>query len=552
MMLIDQKRKAIMEECKRRAREDGYEFDDQTLEYEVTNKDMIRLSPKIGISTLYDYWVQDLEIIKGDRVYEISPHNAYETVVNTRPPVSYYNDNNQDWMNVMIFYHVIGHIHFFQNNFMFQHTWDDNFEERALVDKRKIADLRSEKGRWLDYAVEFARGIDNLVDYAQVLNQVTRPKPAKKGKTDFYFDIFLQDIAKVSEADFDREVARYNRLCRTENSEDIGYLEATTFMPEVHIKHREFEEMYRRYKDGKLEDLVERPLDVMEFIMEHSPKLKNRKHAWMKDVLRIVRNTSLYFQPQIHTKICNEGWASYTHERLFMKDPRINGHEVEFAILDTNVTAVPRAGINPYAIGKRLMEYAHDCAEQGKLTHDFNKISDIQQRKRYNQKTGKGKEYLFDVVRNHSDFTLINQFVDQEFCDRYKLMVVRRRPHPQKQGYWQYYVHSRRAEDYKKMLIDSLYHPPKVTVDMRLSTDKKLKLVHHYEGKPLKRAWIGPVLRGVEHLYGAPVILDTAEPRTERDTLPMLVTQEQAEALRQNAKKVKYLMKDGKLTRQEP
>ena len=39
----------------------------------------------------------------------------------------------------------------------------------------------------------------------------------------------------------------------------------------------------------------------------------------MKQVVQIVRDTSLYFQPQIRTKIMNEGWASYWHETLFMR-----------------------------------------------------------------------------------------------------------------------------------------------------------------------------------------------------------------------------------------
>ena len=58
----------------------------------------------------------------------------------------------------------------------------------------------------------------------------------------------------------------------------------------------------------------------------------------MKQVVQIVRQTSLYFQPQIRTKIMNEGWASYWHETLFMRDDRIAGHEVDFARVNAMVT----------------------------------------------------------------------------------------------------------------------------------------------------------------------------------------------------------------------
>ena len=86
-------------------------------------------------------------------------------MINTRPPISFYNDNNPDWLNVMIFYHVLAHIDFFQNNQFFRHTWQYDLTGQALADKRLIARLRSEKGRWVDYVIEFARSIDNLVGY---------------------------------------------------------------------------------------------------------------------------------------------------------------------------------------------------------------------------------------------------------------------------------------------------------------------------------------------------------------------------------------------------
>ena len=63
MELIDQHSKAIMEGCKQRARAAGLRFEDETLEYIVTNRDLLELSPKAMIPTLYDYWVNDVEVL---------------------------------------------------------------------------------------------------------------------------------------------------------------------------------------------------------------------------------------------------------------------------------------------------------------------------------------------------------------------------------------------------------------------------------------------------------------------------------------------------------
>ncbi len=73
MELISQHAKKIMEGCKERAREAGLSFQDESLEYIVTNRDMLELSPKNMIPTLYDYWVQDVEVSRSRGVTNSIP-----------------------------------------------------------------------------------------------------------------------------------------------------------------------------------------------------------------------------------------------------------------------------------------------------------------------------------------------------------------------------------------------------------------------------------------------------------------------------------------------
>ena len=89
MELISQHSKAIMEGCKDRARKVGLRFPDESLEYIVTNRDLLELSPKMMIPTLYDYWVHEVELLKEKGKYELYPSNPYETVINTRPAISF-------------------------------------------------------------------------------------------------------------------------------------------------------------------------------------------------------------------------------------------------------------------------------------------------------------------------------------------------------------------------------------------------------------------------------------------------------------------------------
>ena len=498
MELVSQHVKGIMEECKLRARDAGLSFDNETLEYIVTNRDMIELSPKVMIPTLYDYWVNDVKVLSGKGMYEAYPSNPYETVINTRPAISFYNDNNPDWLNVMIFYHVLGHIDFFQNNLFFKNTWDLDLAGQALADKRMIAKLRSEKGRWLDYVIEFSRGIDNLVGYQREINQIiSRENTKKMTRVDFYFDIFLQRMKKISHNDYLKEIIRYN-ACK-KSRED--------FFDRLRVKYPEFEELYRKETESK----ISKDLDLMDYMIQNSPFLKQDENEWIKSVIQIVRKTSLYFQPQIRSKIMNEGWASYWHEYLFMRDDRICGHESDFAKVNASVTSMPKVGLNPYALGMRLFQHIKEMEDKGRYSFAYDCQKDEVKKQKYDAVKNSGDTYIFKIRENLNDFTFVNKFIDQEFLTRHKLFVSGKRFN-QTRMTWEYYIQSKKIQDYKQMIINTLYHPPQIFVDPKKTIKGVLYLNHKFEEKPLKTDFIENTMIGIEYLWGGPVHLETSEP----------------------------------------
>lgn len=548
MELINQHTKTIMEGCKERARAAGLRFQDETLEYIVTNRDLLEISPKLMIPTLYDYWVHDVEVLKEKGRYELYPGNPYETVINTRPPISFYNDNNPDWLNVMIFYHVLAHIDFFQNNLFFRHTRDYDFTGQALSDKRLIAKLRSEKGRWLDYIIEFSRGIDNLVGFYDELSRLNRSPVSERSKRlDFYFDVFLQAVLKVKITEYTREVERYNRCL----SEDRALGEAA-FFSEVNRKYPEFEAVFEK----SLEKKTEQRKDLIQYLMEHSEFLNKEKNRWMQTVMQVVRNTSLFFQPQMRTKIMNEGWASYWHETLFLQDERIKGHEVDFARVNAGVTSLSRVGVNPYALGMRLFYYIEEMVDKGKFTYEFQSLTDANRRDKYDANTGKGREAIFKVRENFCDYTFVHTFLDQNFVTRNNLFVAGKRLNTDRMV-WEYYVKSRKAGDFRQMIENLLYHPPHMDIDPEKSVDRSLYLVHRFEGKPLVNEFIHNTMMGIEYLWEGPVQLETSEVASVAPARPLLASggppplhKETPEEREINWERVVYTMKDRKLSKE--
>jgi stage V sporulation protein R len=251
----------------------------------------------------------------------------------------------------------------------------------------------------------------------------------------------------------------------------------------------------------------------------------------------------------------NEGWASYWHETLFLKDERIKGHEVDFSRVNAVVTAMPRVGLNPYALGMRLFYYIEEMADKGKFGYEFQSLLDADQRKRYDVGTGQGKEFIFKVRENFCDFMFVHTFLDQDFITRNNLFVAGKRLNKNRMV-WEYYVKSRNAKEFRQMIEDSLYHPPHIDVDPEKSINHNLYLFHHFEGKPLVKEFIANTMMGIEYLWDGPVQLETSEvvsvsppPPQNASAVRSSLKQETREEQKIKWQRVVYTMKDRKLSR---
>jgi len=523
MRLINQRTKGLMEDCKKKARDFGLQFDDTTLEYVVSNKDMVYLTPKVFVPSHYDFWMQDVNIWYGKGEYELYPHNPFETVVNTRPSISFYNNDNPDWLNVMIFYHVLAHQDFFQNNILYSHTWRDDLYGRALSGKRRLNEIRKEQGsdkHWVDYVVEFVRQIDNLVNtFKKTREEENFNQRNSLTDIDFFFGEFLKNQDLTSH-EYLREVNSYNSLVKEYGEEGAK----EKFRSDIKMRYPEFQYYYNEFKNRKLE----REDDIIDFITNNSSIMSKPGNEWMYEVVEIVKEMAEYLEPQRRTSIANEGWATYIHNELFLQDDFLKTHESDFAYINSKVAAIPHVGLNPYALGYRLYSFIRDLADKGKLNYDFQRILDINKRDSFNAKTDTGKDSILEARRLCDDTMLLN-FLDknnfQDFVSYYKLNVVGRRLNLERET-WEYYIKSKNGEDYRQMVLDKLPHPP--FIEYYMDGKGKLILNHIDEGKQLKKEFVPNVLRGLQFLFGNIVKLYTTEYelKSERDYLRWLSGEE--------------------------
>jgi len=254
----------------------------------------------------------------------------------------------------------------------------------------------------------------------------------------------------------------------------------------------------------------------------------------------------------------NEGWASYWHDYLFMRDDRICGHEVDYAKINAGVTSMPKIGLNPYALGMRLFQHIKDMEDRGCYCFDYTLLKDEIKKKKFNKAKNSGADYILKVRENFNDFTFINFFIDQDFVALHNLFVAGKRFNNAKMSI-EYYIKSKKAEDYKEMLVETLYHPPEISVDISLSKNGILYLNHKFENKPLKVDYIENTMIGIEYLWGGPVHLETSEPATSGKTAANYANfwdpaSQQAEEKKPEPikwKRMLYIMENRKLHKRE-
>ncbi len=193
--------------------------------------------------------------------------------------------------------------------------------------------------------------------------------------------------------------------------------------------------------------------------------------------------------------------------------------------------------------------------DKGKNSFAYQSLKDTIDRNEFDQKTRQGHDYIFNLRENYCDFTFVNDFLDQDFIDLHKLFVAGKRLNKSKMVY-EYYVKSRKANDYRDMVFESLYHPPRISVQPEFSTEQKLYLNHTFEGKPLVKEFIANTMIGIEFLWGGTIMLETKEPvATPTSETKVFVVgtsgqpKEETQKPAFNWQRVLYTMKNRKLTR---
>src|SRR5512139_1765387 len=150
------------EKIEKIAREYGLDFFPTIFEM-VTYDQMNEIAAYGGFPNRYPHWRFGMEYERLAKSTEYGLSQIYELVINNNPSVAYLLEANSLTDQKLVKCHVLGHVDFFKNNFMFRST--DLDAGGGVVDPARRSGPRYDPNRkWIDKLANHGAIVRRLVD----------------------------------------------------------------------------------------------------------------------------------------------------------------------------------------------------------------------------------------------------------------------------------------------------------------------------------------------------------------------------------------------------
>ncbi len=429
----------------------GFGLDFYPMRYEICPADIIYTFGAYGMPTRFSHWSFGKQFYKMKLHYDLGLSKIYELVINSDPCYAFLLDSNSLIQNKLIVAHVLAHCDFFKNNIRFQNTKRDMVESMSATAER-IRQYEIEHGKHeVETFLDAVLAIEEHIDPS-----LMRPKLA------------------WSAEDFEYEEE-----------------EAPAATPYDDLWNLDSRSKKKPEKKKKLKKIPPQPeKDLLLFIESYSRELTD----WQRDILTMMREEMLYFWPQLETKIMNEGWASFWHQRILREMDLTSDESIEFAKLNAGVVQPSRTNINPYYLGLKIFEDIEDRYD-----------NPSEEMKKRGVQSGSGREKMFEVREVESDISFLRNYLTKDLVMREDMYLF------QKQGK-DYKIVDKGWEEVRDQLVSMRVNGgfPYLTVaDGDYLKNGELYLKHGFEGIELDLKYLEKVLPYVHQLWGRSVNLET-------------------------------------------
>ena len=431
--------------------------------FEVVPQHIIYEFGAYGLPARFSHWTFGRDYHRQKTSYEYGLSKIYEIVFNTDPTQAFLVEDNSMLSHKFVVAHVLGHSDFFKRNVYFQHT-----------DRRMIEQVRLHAERIYEY------------------EQTVGPMEVES---------FLDAVLSIEEH-FDPTSTVYRRKTAEEYAQDRkheGEAPRTAYddiwnvggkAPRAAPKPRKFPE--------------EPEKDLLRFLIENSPELTD----WQRDIVEIVREEMIYFLPQMRTKIMNEGWASFWHERILESLDLTSEEHWEFRRLHSSVLSPgSRMQMNPYYVGFQILKDIKRRWDGEVDPHDFEELDWMG--RSFQRPVGQGMPKLLEVIEQDNDVTFLRQYLTDNLTKKLDLYTYKQQEVDGEQMWVVQDTDWRRVRD---ALVDSMTNfgqPILFVDDADYKRHGELYIRHAFDGKELDPEYARRTLRNVQRLWGRPVHLET-------------------------------------------
>ncbi|MCZ8522464.1 MULTISPECIES: SpoVR family protein [Paenibacillus] len=429
----------------------GFGLDFYPMRYEICPAEIIYTFGAYGMPTRFSHWSFGKTFHKMKMQYDFGLSKIYELVINSDPCYAFLLDGNSLIQNKLIVAHVLAHCDFFKNNVRFSKT-NRNMVESMSATAERIRQYEIEYGseeveKFIDAVLAIQEHVDPLI---------SKPQRGMSG-------------LRTEAASLPTE--------RTFGYEDLWDLDEKPKAPES--------------KEGPSKFPPRPEKDLMLFIEEYAPYMKD----WQRDIMTMLRDEMLYFWPQMETKIMNEGWASYWHQRILRELDLTEDETIEYAKLNSSVVVPSRHSLNPYYLGLKIFEDIEKRWENPSR----------EDREKFGYKGGEGRQKMFEVREFDSDSSFIRNYMTKQLVDELDLYVFEK-----KGPEWK--ITDKSWENIRDQLIFARVNggfPYIVVEDGDYERSGELYLRHMYEGTELDLKYVERTLPYIHRLWGKPVYLES-------------------------------------------
>jgi stage V sporulation protein R len=457
----------------------------------LTYDQMNELAAYGGFPTRYPHWRFGMEYEQLAKSHEYGLSKIYEMVINNTPAYAYLLEGNSLTDQKLVMAHVYAHVDFFKNNFCFRST-DLDASGRITDPIRTPLPYRPNR-RWIDKMANHG---------ARVRRHMERHGVARIEEfidTCLSLDNLIDPWRKFTGEPVEKKKEEGREAI------EVPRLRAKDYM-ESFINPAEYIEEQRKKieadRDRKPKFPEQRARDVLLFLMENAA-LEN----WEHDVLEVIREESLYFVPQMQTKIMNEGWATYWHSRMMTEKVLGPDEIIDYADNASGVLATSEGRLNPYKLGVELFRHIEDRWNKGRFGKDWEDCDDFEIKRHWDMRLGLGRKKVFEVRSLYNDVTFIDEFLTPEFCIEHKLFTY---AWSTRNGRFE--IESREFQAIKDKLLFQLTNfgnPFIYVVDANFKNRSELLLQHDHQGVDLRHDYAQEALRALFRVWKRPVRIAT-------------------------------------------